>query len=130
MPRQLDYADEDCTFSASVRRATLGDELRRLEMMNDAIRDNGDSIAGGFAINILPSLLCVTGSGELTYNGEAVTWPPALNDVLERLPRAALDEWIGVVYDLNPDWKPQPVAADEAEEKKIASRRSTKRQKK
>ncbi|HSV86951.1 MAG TPA: hypothetical protein VLH85_10275 [Levilinea sp.] len=130
MPRQFSYADEDCTFSASVRRATLGDELRRLEMMDAAIKTNSDSIAGGFAIHVLPSLLCVTVTGDLTYNGEAVSWPLALDDILERLPRAALDEWIGAVYDLNPDWKPQPVAADVAEEKKITSPRSTKRLKK
>jgi hypothetical protein len=125
MPRQLKYADEDCTFSASVRRATLGDELRRLEMMETALEGDYNPIAVGFGIGVLPSLLAVTVSGDLIYDGEAVSWPPALTDILERLPRAALDEWIDAVYELNPDWKPLPRAVDEAEEKKDSSQTST-----
>ena len=126
MPRQLSYADEDCTFSAAVRRATLGDELRRLEMREAALKvDYSGTMTAGFALSVLPSVLAATSKGELTYNGEAVSWPPTLDDVLERLPRVVLDEWMAAVYELNPDWKPLPPAADEAEEKKDSSQTPT-----
>lgn len=113
-----EYQDETTSLTVNLLPPTLGGELQRLKDIEAALKDNADDgILAGLA-SIYASLTAATPSGELTYQGEAVPWPPSFDDCLHRMSRAAFDQWTEWVYEANPGWKPQAFT-DAEQEKKV-----------
>lgn len=109
------FEDETTQLEANILPPTLRAELRRYQDIEAAL-NSAETENIGLAV-IHASLIAATPSGSLVYNGEAVKWPPSLDDCLDRMSRAAFDAWTEWVYEANPAWKPKAFENEEQEKK-------------
>jgi len=101
---QITWEDERTKLVANVRPATYRDDLKRLDMQQEAAKrqhsDDSELVADVFTY---PRLICSTPSGEFFIEGRPVTWPPSLDEVLDGSVDA-IDLWYAEVKRLNPGW--------------------------
>lgn len=115
----MNYTDERIEFSASVRRATLRDGLRRLVQREEAAKQEYPDAAEWFFHSCsYVDVTAASPTGTLVVDGQAQPWPPTYEQFVDLLPETAVNEWLEETYRLNPDWRPVLQTEDETQEKK------------
>ena len=101
---KITYKDERVEFWALVRPATYRDDLNRLNMQQDATKQeykSNDILVA--AVFTYPRLVCCTTAGELIVDGVPCPWPPTLDQLLDSSVDC-IDTWFAEVKRLNPSW--------------------------
>ena len=101
---QITYEDERTKLRANVRPATYRDDLKRLDMQQEATKkdhlNDNELVADVFTY---PRLICATPDGELVVEGETFPWPPTLDQILDASVDG-VDLWYAEVRRINPTW--------------------------
>ena len=122
----MNYTDERMNLTANVRRATLRDDLRRLQQREAEEKlTYSDGSEWYFRCYGYVDATAATPAGQLVIDGVDQPWPPTYEQFVDLLPAVAVDEWLNEVYRLNPAWKPAFKLPDETQEKKDEPRPET-----
>lgn len=101
---EITYEDERTKLRANVRPATYRDDLKRLDMQQEAAKrhhpNDNELVADVFTY---PRLVCATPDGELIVDGVISTWPPTLDQILDASVDG-VDIWYAEVRRINPTW--------------------------
>src|SRR3989337_2358722 len=101
---EITFEDERTKLRVSVRPATYRDDLKRLDMQQEATKrmhtNDNELVADVFTY---PRLICATPDGELIVNGETFSWPPTLDQILDASVDG-IDLWYAEVRRINPTW--------------------------
>lgn len=109
--RELHYEDGEISVDLTITQATYAQDLQHAALVSAALQRE-PQVAEGVALYqrnarafVLPALQAATLEATHTQAGQTTALPIEAVTIFD-LPADLIDQWISVVYELNPRWNP------------------------